>query len=225
MEVEWFLSDGEHTEGPGTLSELTSLLREQSDPLKFLIWRPGLEDWMPVADVPELAEFRRPPPLPEILPSQYQTAAAINKKLYRPAKRSSRVSLILTLLIIGPVMAFIGSEFNKQGEIANPACVSDYRKCTDNADLMNNYDGVVGAEVRCKSEAQNDAKFGSPEFPWWFAFTHFHTGNDYVKTGIAALIEPDAQFQNEFSAMVHSTVVCTYDLNQKKVIDLSITPN
>jgi transposase-like protein len=54
---------------------------------------------------------------------------------------------------------------------------------------------------------------------------HFPHGDDYVKTGKAVLIEKDAQFQNAFGAMAHSTVMCTYDLNQKKVVDIIVTPN
>ncbi len=55
-------------------------------------------------------------------------------------------------------------------------------------------------------------------------FTYFRSGSDYPKTGKAILGEHDAQFQNAFGAMVHSTVECTYDLNAKEVTDVTIVP-
>jgi len=78
-------------------------------------------------------------------------------------------------------------------------------------------------------KAETLAKFGSPVWPW-FAFGSFYSGDNYVKTGIAVLVEPDAQFQNGFGAMVHSRVVCTYDMNRQNepwmanVISLRIDP-
>ena len=103
-------------------------------------------------------------------------------------------------------------------------CPSDWRKCQDNANLMNNYKGVGNAQASCEIEAEKRARFGSPKWPW-VPFSTFHTGDEYVRTGTAILIEKDAQFQNVFGAMAHSTVICTYDLAQKKVLDVSIGPN
>jgi hypothetical protein len=57
------------------------------------------------------------------------------------------------------------------------------------------------------------------------SFSTFHAGDDYPKTGRIVLIEKDAQFSNAFGAMVHSRVTCTYDLDQKKVVDVSIAPD
>jgi hypothetical protein len=62
----WFLSDGEHSAGPGTLDELKAVLRQEPDPGKFQVWHRGFEDWKPVADVLELAECSRPVPVPPI---------------------------------------------------------------------------------------------------------------------------------------------------------------
>jgi hypothetical protein len=46
-----------------------------------------------------------------------------------------------------------------------------------------------------------------------------------VKDGKVVLVEKEAQFSNAFGGMVHSTVMCTYDLNQNKVVDVFATPN
>jgi hypothetical protein len=37
------------------------------------------------------------------------------------------------------------------------------------------------------------------------------------------LIERDAQFQNGFGAMVHSQVICKYDMKEKTVLDVTIS--
>ena len=107
----------------------------------------------------------------------------------------------------------------------NASCKSDWRACSDNADLVNNYGKIVDSQVACKSEAQGRAKFGTPKFPFLFFFGKFYKGDEYVKTGVIKLIEDDAQFSNVFGAMVHSTVTCTYDLDQEKVVDISIGAN
>jgi hypothetical protein len=108
-----------------------------------------------------------------------------------------------------------------------PSCHDDWRFCTDNAQMVNEYFGWIHAQNSCESTADKMAKYGTPQWlhSWMPNFNFFHTGSDYQKTGKAVLIEHDAQFQNMFSAMVHSTVTCTYDLETKTVIDVSITPN
>jgi hypothetical protein len=111
------------------------------------------------------------------------------------------------------------------GEKEKPSCKSDWHLCFDNADLVNNYDsGMIDAHVSCQTEAEKRAKYGSPKWPF-AAFGTYQRGSAYLNTGVATLIEPDAQFSNAFGAMVHSTVTCTYDLNQKKVLEAMVAPN
>lgn len=103
-------------------------------------------------------------------------------------------------------------------------CKSSWWQCSDNADLINNYTGISDGKVDCEIAAKKLAKYGTPKFPWG-AFGTFYTGSDYVKTGVVTLIEKDAQFSNAFNAMVHSTVICKYDLNARKVLDASVAGN
>lgn len=106
------------------------------------------------------------------------------------------------------------------------ACGADWSKCTDNTDVVENYGKWVDVKVDCKITATNMAKYGKPDWGGWL-YPNFGTylkGNNYVTTGRAVAIEPDAQFQNGFGAMVHSEVVCTYDLRAGKVIDVAIRP-
>ena len=93
--------------------------------------------------------------------------------------------------------------------------------------MANNYSGWIRAQTSCEQKADDTVKYGTPVWPhsWIPNFNSFHGGADYKEYGQAVLVEHDAQFQNAFSAMVHSTVTCTYDLNAQKVVDISIVPN
>ena len=131
------------------------------------------------------------------------------------------------LIIVGLLaLGYMTKHTSGSNTAAPPTCKSDWTLCTDNADLMNEYlmnDGR--AFYDCKAEASKRAKYGDPKFPWPFYFATFHKGNQYPKTGIAILIENEAQFQNGFGAMVHSKVTCTYDLHAQRVLDISIASN
>ena len=100
------------------------------------------------------------------------------------------------------------------------SCNCDWRQCSDNADLINNLGDISRGSVSCQYAAKKLAKYGSPSFPF-FSFSRFHTGSDYVRTGLTTLIEPEAEFQNGHGAMVHSVVTCKYDLNSQ-VVDVSV---
>jgi hypothetical protein len=132
--------------------------------------------------------------------------------------------IVLIGLVVG--FSYLGGEKGEKGG-GNPiiSCTSDWHKCVDNADLVNHYLSNHSAQDSCKQEAESLAKYGTPKFPFLYYFDTFYKGDQYPKTGIAVLIEKDAQYSNGFGAMVHSTATCTYDLNQKKVVTVNITPN
>ena len=90
--------------------------------------------------------------------------------------------------------------------------------------MANNYSGWISAQLSCQRAAEKMAKYGTPQWPhsWIPNFNYFHKGSAYKETGRAMLIEDDAQFQNGFGAMVHSTVTCTYNLNAETVTDVNI---
>jgi hypothetical protein len=50
------------------------------------------------------------------------------------------------------------------------------------------------------------AKYGAPKFPRLYYFDTFYKGDNYPKTGIAILVDKDAQQQNGFGAMVHTDI-------------------
>jgi hypothetical protein len=102
-------------------------------------------------------------------------------------------------------------------------CKSDWSRCADNADIVNNYSNYSNAQVACKEAANARARYGDPVWPWLY-FSTFEKGTDYVTSGTATLIEPDAEFQNGFGAMEHSRVICSYDLRAQQVVNLDVVP-
>jgi hypothetical protein len=130
----------------------------------------------------------------------------------------------VVLMLIGIVVLIAIGSNKEAADKANPTCKTDWRLCADNSDLINNFGDITRGQSYCKIEAEKLAKYGSPKWPW-LAFSTFYTGKEYVKTGIATLVEKDAQFSNAFGAMVHSTVTCRYDLNLQKVLDARVAPN
>jgi hypothetical protein len=144
------------------------------------------------------------------------------------AKKSQNagVGCLIMLLIVGTIIYLS----NRNETTTTPKettqeelCRSDWTKCTDNAQLVNNYAGWSQVESDCKEAANNEAQYGNPDWPW-IPFGMFYKGKEYVISGIAIAVEPDAQFSNGFGAMVHSRVTCTYDLRGKHVVSVEILP-
>jgi hypothetical protein len=101
------------------------------------------------------------------------------------------------------------------------ACGDDWRQCVDNTQLVDHYDGYSRVQSACQRRATEMARYGDPDFPW-LSFGTYFTGTDYVETGIAVSIEPRAQFQNGFGAMVNTRVVCRYDLRAGEVLSVEL---
>jgi hypothetical protein len=143
-------------------------------------------------------------------------------------KRSASDSVVgfIVLAIIFAAIVFHNSSSDKTppSPPVVPTCKSDWRLCSDNADLINHYSGISDAQVACMLNAEKLAKYGTPDFPW-SSFGRFYDGISYLKSGVITLVETGAQFSNGFGAMVHSTVTCTYDLVGKRVTDNIISPN
>jgi hypothetical protein len=85
---------------------------------------------------------------------------------------------------------------------------------------------MSSAKAACQIAAKKLAKYSDPKLPWSpFGTFYGPKDNSYVKTGIVLIEEPEAQFQNGFGAMVHSTVTCRYDLNSKQVVSANVSAN
>jgi len=102
------------------------------------------------------------------------------------------------------------------------ACKTNWSSCADNEQLVNDWSDWTKVQVACKFAANDRAKYGDPEWPW-LSFSTFLKGSDYVRTGKAIAIEPDAKFKNGFNAQVRVRVVCSYDLKGGRVEDVTIS--
>jgi hypothetical protein len=96
------------------------------------------------------------------------------------------------------------------------SCRENWAKCKDNTDIMKNYKNYRDAAYSCKDAANNQASYGTPDWPWG-AFETYRTGDSGPKSGEIELIEGRAKFENGFGAMKRVFVRCVYDLNSRKV--------
>jgi hypothetical protein len=147
----------------------------------------------------------------------------------KPQSKSRPRGLLAILFVLITVAVIVnhanepGSTKSAKDDAKDDSCRSEWIKCADNEQLVNQYSDWSLVQVRCERAATDQARYGSPDWPW-LPFGTFHKGTNYVTTGIAVAIEPDAQFSNGFGAKVHSRVTCTYDLRAKRVTDVSISP-
>src|SRR5579863_4931411 len=89
------------------------------------------------------------------------------------AARSSRVG-VGCLVVVGiiVVLSIIGSVSNnnsgssKSSGATSSACGSDWSKCSDNEDMANHYSGWTKITVACQTAADNQARYGTPKWPW-----------------------------------------------------------
>lgn len=107
----------------------------------------------------------------------------------------------------------------KKAKIA--ACKADWSRCQTQEELISNFRGISQARVSCKMAAVDVAKYGTPDFPW-IPFAQFYPRENSTETGKITLIDTDVKFQNGFGAMVKSEAECFYDLENERVINISI---
>lgn len=150
--------------------------------------------------------------------------------VHDPAQRNplmpTRISAPIGIFILGGILfvALWSSGGGGGGDVQPVSlCKSDWTKCADNAEIANHYSQWFDAQFACKQAAIKQARYGTPVFPSLYFFSQFYPGTGYVTTGTATLVEPDAQFQNGFGAMVHSRVTCTYDLRAERVVSVNIS--
>lgn len=130
--------------------------------------------------------------------------------------------LLLAIFVIGALITN-PSKDEKPSAPKSSTCKDDWKLCADNGELVNNWSGWSLVQSECKRTANDSAKYGTPEWPW-FAFGTFTVGDSYTKNGVGVAIENEAKFSNGFGAMTHVSVTCFYDLNNKKVTDVRVSP-
>lgn len=149
-----------------------------------------------------------------------ETKIAVAKK-EKDAKIGCGVIILCIIMFIGYAIT-AGGKLQEE-EKANPTCVSDYKKCKDNKEIIDRHKSKnnFSLEAECKIEAQKIAKYGEPNLPF-LAFKTYFKGNFYIDDGTAVLIEDGATYKNAFGADVHVRARCEYDLkNDTTLVSLT----
>jgi len=141
---------------------------------------------------------------------------------------------VLTVIMLGGIGGYLfgddpdknttgssgDSEQDKANANENP-CVSNWRKCDDTSDLVENNDHIKMARQRCESAAARQANYGEPEFPF-FSFTSYYSDEKAIEKGKVTLLEDQAKFENQYGAMAKVEARCIYDLESKSVVSFDI---
>jgi len=99
------------------------------------------------------------------------------------------------------------------------ACIRSWSSCSSNAQLVDDWPGWARVTAECKLAVNERAKYGAPEWPW-LAFSSFLKEPDYVKTGKAIAIEPDAKIKSGSDTSMRVRAICNYDLRAGRVEDV-----
>jgi hypothetical protein len=91
------------------------------------------------------------------------------------------------------------------------ACKSDWQSCGDNENLIEHYGKMPEIKTACQRVTDQSAKYGDPDWSW-VPFGTYYTGNAYIKTGIARLVDENVKIMNGFGSMVNAKVECAYNL-------------
>ena len=133
-------------------------------------------------------------------------------------RRSRKLGYLGTFLLI--VLLLITHSYLWGGAGDRSSCDSNWHACRDNADLMNHYSRVDDMRSAC------DDRAGSIRHPESAtkSFNLFRNGDDYIKTGVAELIDKNSLAQNQFGTWVDVGVVCDYDMGKNAVTSLQMAP-
>jgi hypothetical protein len=153
-----------------------------------------------------------------VCPACGHPIADAKKQKIRDGARAGCAGIVL--LFFGLIVWVVIAGGNQQEkEKANPTCVSDYTKCSDNKDLIEHHrskDGIY-MNVICETAAQESAKYGKPKFQFP-SFGSFYRGHSYIDNGVAILVDDRAMFQNAFGADVHVVATCRYNLKADQAV-------
>ncbi len=104
----------------------------------------------------------------------------------------------------------------------HPTCSKSWRACKDNLDLIeNNSAWMFHGKGACMTAAEDTARYSKPKWSW-VPFGKYLPVNVYRKDGKVHDIDEDVGLQNAFGIYGRSRVVCVYDMNAERVLDLSV---
>jgi hypothetical protein len=110
----------------------------------------------------------------------------------------------------------------KAHEEAHPTCKTRWTVCVDTSDLAENNPVWEKVRYSCKRAGDQAARYGAPQWSW-VPFDSYLRGDDFLKTGNVTAIDSDVRFQNGFGIYGRSRVVCIYNLNEGRVVNVSVS--
>jgi len=133
------------------------------------------------------------------------------------------LSLVLAGVVIAVYFSFAGDggEGSREKSANSNNCVSDWRKCNNTSELVENNDQITMAQQRCETAADRQANYGEPEFPF-IAFSSYLPDEEAFEKGKVTLLEDQAKFENQYGAMTKVEARCVYDLKSKSVVSFEI---
>jgi hypothetical protein len=147
----------------------------------------------------------------------------------RPRAKVRRIApgaALRALAIVGFGAIAIVASLSTNAAPPSPGCSTDWHQCKNDVDLFQNYQGIPDIQAACKAGVETAAK---SEIRWPSPYFTYFRGSEATKTtaesGVVVLIEPNVQYPNELGAILYSTITCSYDLNQHKVVALTVSSN
>ncbi|WP_294538757.1 hypothetical protein [uncultured Rhodoblastus sp.] len=133
------------------------------------------------------------------------------------------MSILAFAALAGSWMIYYGGQIMEE-EAKHPTCISDYKKCRDNEDIVRNHKSRQHAHLQteCKSAAKALSKYGEPEIPF-FPFKDFWKGDTFRNAGGATLLEDGAIFPNANGGKMRVGLSCHYDL-RSDIATVGFTP-
>ena len=128
--------------------------------------------------------------------------------------------------IVGFWVIAIAASLPTSAAPPSSGCSTDWHQCKNDVDLFQNFQGISDIQAACKAGVESATK---SEIRWPSPYFSYFRGSEATKTtvesGVVFLIEPNVQYPNELGAMLYSTITCSYDLNQRKVVGLTVSSN
>lgn len=137
-----------------------------------------------------------------------------------PRQKGVSMRKLLCVLVAG--IGFAGTWIYPSASEENP-CIDDYKKCHNLKELIDLYPPVNDGRIRCIVAANNNLKYGAPEWPSIFNGPKFgsHLRDEKSwRTGQITLVQQGALIPNAYGGKERRTMFCKYDLNTQEVISL-----
>lgn len=120
---------------------------------------------------------------------------------------------------------FATSQNDHKQKLADHPCINDYKKCRTLKELIDFYPPVNDARIQCIVAAEEDLKYGKPEWPSVLDGPKFGSHVNEGKlwhAGVITLVQQGALIPNAFGGKERRNMFCKYDLNTKDIVSFDV---